>query len=607
MKTTWIHSLAFTVGMTAIPGIASAQYTIGNSGAGLAASSFNANTAAPANNAALRNYMAPPAASTMQNGQASLAAYAQGGAVGSGVPGGHVHVPGVPVTENPVLNTQYQAAPTYAAPPVQPYEQMPMAQSQQPAANTYASPYASQPHASPVPTPMSSSCPACSSGSCATHGVGMDASSMVASPACGSGDSCYSEPAMSCGPSIMSPSPWIFGASGLLFNRVDQDYVRLTSDSTMPSDALLSTDSARMQATGGIQLSAGRYFCDGRYAIVGSYWGIFSNPQTASVQTPAGGNLRSNLPFTLRGPNDTATPGMPYGIQMPGQFVYDWYDGAFAHRVVRDQQFNNVELNFFSFALGGGARQPYEQECGTTTLGGRFGAGRYATPSYGGYGSCGDPCGSSCGPVACSTPCSSGPTGPCAPWYGAQCSKLRLNMYGGVRWFQFRDSLEYAASSTDAIYGTTADDFYYRNGVTNDLVGFQLGSLAQWCTGTRFNLFAGTAFGIYGNKVTADTYAGTTTTAATIMSTNSFNGMPYNYSASQTDIAFLGEGNLGVGVRVCRGWTANLGYRVVGVNGVATAVGQIPRDFSLGNDVNKVYNNNSLILHGLVLGAAYNF
>jgi hypothetical protein len=51
----------------------------------------------------------------------------------------------------------------------------------------------------------------------------------------------------------------------------------------------------------------------------------------------------------------------------------------------------------------------------------------------------------------------------------------------------------------------------------------------------------------------------------------------------------------------------NLGYRVVGVNGVATAVGQIPRDFSNGDDINRINNTNSLLLHGVVLGAAYNF
>jgi hypothetical protein len=537
----------------------------------------------------------------MPNGQATLAAYAQTGAVGSGVPQGHIHVPAV---ESPILNTQYQSAPHYAAPVAQPYETMPSTSVHQSVPSIQSIPHSQSVQATP------SSCPACSAGNCATHGVGMPSGQVVSSvpsygaaASCGSTESCYAQPTMTCGPSITSPSPWIFGASGLLFNRVDNQYVRLTSDSNNPDNAYLSTADARMQATGGFQVSAGRYFGCGRYALVGSYWGIFSNPQTAGVTTPAGGNLRSNLPFTLRGPG---AGSVPYGIEMPGQNVYDWYDGGFAHRLVRDQEFHNAELNLFSFALGGGARQPYSG-CGGLLGGGRFGGGLRGHHGLRGAGACGtgDPCGDSCGPAACESTC--GPTGPCAPWYGAQCSKLRLNMFGGVRWFRFRDSFEYATSSTDAVYGTTDDDFYYNNGVTNDLVGFQLGTLANWCTGTCVNLFAGTSFGIYGNHIQTSTRAGTTDEAATILSANSFNGRAYDYSNSLTDVAFLGEGNLGAGFRISRGWTANLGYRVVGVNGVATAVGQIPRDFSLGNDLNRINNYNSLILHGLVLGANYNF
>ncbi len=57
---------------------------------------------------------------------------------------------------------------------------------------------------------------------------------------------------------------------------------------------------------------------------------------------------------------------------------------------------------------------------------------------------------------------------------GAQCSRLRLSMLGGIRWFRYNDYLEYAASDTDTVFGTGADDVYYRNTLRNDLVGFQL-------------------------------------------------------------------------------------------------------------------------------------
>ena len=487
MRKTWFHSLALTLGVSSIPSIASAQYTIGEPG-GISASSFNARSLPP-----------PPTINPAlpQRGQTSLAAYAQNNPIGSGIPGGHVHVPGLAI-DNSVLNPQYQSSPQYAAPPTQPYEQIQMVPSapQTHSHSTYAAPQS-------APATMgTSSCPACSSGHCSTHGVGVTSSpvaSTVPNYGYGAASSCYSEPAMSCGPSIVSPNKWIFGANALIFNRLDNDYVRLTTNtqdganlSPAPNPYVqnfLSTSDANMNTTGGVQFNVGRYFCDGRYAMMGTFWGIFSNPQSATILATdqVNGNLRSNLPINLRGPGG----GWQYGIDMPvatypagaGPAVYDWYDGAAAHRILRDQEFYSTELNFFSFALGGGARQAYAAGgCGDGRRVG-FGSGAVRSLGHGGMyggsgaaGSCGDPCQSDCAPTACS-----GPTGPCAPWYGAQCSKLRLNMFGGIRWFRFKDSLEYAASATDTMFNNGADDFYYRNGVTNDLVGFQLGSLATWC------------------------------------------------------------------------------------------------------------------------------
>ncbi|HUP79221.1 MAG TPA: hypothetical protein VM260_11765, partial [Pirellula sp.] len=514
MRKTWFHGLALTLGVTAIPSIASAQYSNGNSG-GLAASAFSANSKLPppGDKSIIRNNMAP------QQGQTTLAAYAQNGVVGSGVHGGQIHVP-ESVIANPVLNTPYQSVPQYAPQASHPYEQMQPAHVAQP---SYAVPQTASAQTG------TSSCPACNSGSCATHGVNDGSSPMVSStPSYGYGaaESCYSQPAVSYAPSIVSPTPWIFGASGLLFNRLDNQSVRLTTNTSDGANAsplpnpyaqsFLNTSDARMQTTGGVQLSAGRYFGCGRYAVIGSYWGIFSNPQSATILATdqINGNLRSNLPISVRGPSGA----WQYGMQMPagtypvngGPAVYDWYDGAAAHRILRDQQFHSAELNFFSFALGGGARQAYAAGGGCGD-GHRIGFGSSAIRSlgHGGNAAGGDSCQSSCDPVSCS-----GPTGPCAPWYGAQCSKLRLNTYGGVRWFRFQDSLEYAASANDTTFNGGADDFYYRNRVTNDLVGFQLGSLATWCTCTRLNLFGGANFGVYGNNMKATTFAGTATQTA---------------------------------------------------------------------------------------------
>jgi hypothetical protein len=180
-------------------------------------------------------------------------------------------------------------------------------------------------------------------------------------------------------------------------------------------------------------------------------------------------------------------------------------------------------------------------------------------------------------------------------------------MLGGVRWFRFGDNFEYASSETDGTFGYGADDIYYRNNITNDLVGFQLGALANYCTGCRVNLYAGTKFGAFCNHINYDSYAGTATTPAIVSSYTSYDNQQYIIDSSDNSLALLGEGELGLGVCICRGLTATCGYRVIGVSGIATAPGQIPYDFSLLNDASKINNDSSLILHGLSIGGMYNW
>ncbi|AMV32881.1 hypothetical protein VN12_12205 [Pirellula sp. SH-Sr6A] len=605
MKKIWFHGLALSLGMSTLPSMVQAQYAgqsqYGGANGGLSPSSFQLPPLpGQGTPAAPRAAMGSPSTSQPQNAMVSYAQ--QGGTIGSGAldPYSHVPLPPAPPATAPGKLPMPNATPEpYTLGQPLPYELSPAPQHSAP---QYPNPQYQgevvQPSAVPAysgdgyssqlaPSGSDSGCPTCATGNCSVHG----GNSTLLSPAYGLGGSsdAYCETAPTCGPSIVSPNPWIFGAGALIFTRIDDAPVRLTSDSNMPTYPLLTTADARMRTSGGVQGSVGRYFGCGRFALVGTYWGIYNDEQSTVITPPPGGNLRSDLPFTLRRPGDTATPGDPYGITMPAQNVYDWYDMAAAHRIRRDSEFHNVELNLFSFALGGGARQAYA-DCGT--------GGHCGLLGRGGMGA--DACGTSCAPTT-------GPTGPCAPWYGAQCSRLRLSMFGGVRWFRFGDDLEYATSENDTMFGG-ADDFYYRNNVTNDLVGFQLGTLATWCTGKRVNLYGSTAFGVYNNHIRAATFAGTTTQAATVMSASStYDGREYAYDNSTNDIAFLGEGTLGTGICLWRGWSANCGYRVVAVSGVATAVGQIPRDFSNGLEISKISNDRSLILHGAVLGLNYNF
>ncbi len=602
VKKTWIHRLALSVGVMTLPSVASAQYTIGQNN-GLGASSFQLPPL-------------PPKPIYASQPQAALTAYSpQGTAIGSGALE-HVHVPQqpqLPAPSAPVQPSQYQSQPYGASLAVQPYE---AAQSQlppQPLQSSAPQTMHSIPLQPSAPA-ISSNCPACASGQCSAHGIGTTAPSHGVTY----GIADYSDSsncAIALTPSVVSPNPWIFGASGLLFNRMDDSSRRIASNG---NTGIINTSAARMRASGGFQGSLGHYFGCGRYALVGSYWGIFGDQEERLYTPGVGTPIRTDLPFNQLNIDLLAGPAVPswYGAYMPGgtaRPLYDVYDSGstgwggnpngndpalHTQRIRRDNEIHNVELNLFSFALGGGARQAYAGGCGSggCGLGSKLG---HRSHGYGGVS--GDACGS------CETTCapSTGPTGPCAPWYGAQCSKLRLNTFGGVRWFRFGDEFEYATSPTNNVFND-ADDVYFNSDVTNDLVGFQLGSLGTWCTGSRFNLFGGTNFGIYNNHIRTSQRIGTTTTTAMVRTLGG-GDVAYDFSNSTNDVAFIGEGTFGTGVRLCRGLTMNLGYRVTGVSGIATAVGQIPTTFTHPDEINAIHNDRSLILHGAVFGANYNF
>jgi hypothetical protein len=517
VKYTLVRGLALTLGVCVIPQSAIAQYPMSEPGPGLSSGAY-----VPVAPAAAALAMIPGAQAGAAQVQQNVGSGVQ--PITGGVAYGSSPIPNVVSTppqymvadRASILNVNQDAAPL-----VQPLVQ--------------------ESHAAPCNDSVSSSAASCSS--------------------------------IGCGPAIQPLRPWFFGSNALLFNRLDEDCTALTYSIADPTYPLLCTRLVDMPTTGGFEIYGGRYFDCGRYAIMGSYWGVFSAQQHASVSEYPGTELMPALFFTY----DSPWGGSTAGIRMTSQWVSDWYNQAHTHRVTREQSFQNAEINFVSFALGGGARQPYGGDDCSSILGGL---------------------GSDCG---------TGPTGACAPWYGAQCSRLRFNAFAGFRWFRFQDQLEFGASEANGVFDYSSDDFFYNNHVINDLFGGQLGATATWCTGRWVNLFTGTSFGVYNNRMSLESYAGTASEIATIVSANDFNGQQFSFTAHDNEIALLGEGNVGAGIRVSRGWTANIGYRLIGVSGVATSVGQIPRDFGNLNSAWFLKNEHSILLHGLTLGAAYNW
>ena len=452
--------------------------------------------------------------------------------------------------------------------------------------------------------------------------------------------------------------PWFFGASGLIFNRVDNKRIPLSFLDTSFGADVLTTRDARQGAAGGVEFTLGRYFNCGRNAIQFSYWGVY--PQDENVtRSGTAGLYRSYIPYSyLQMAGTPAAPTTPYS-------VYDWYDNAVVHQLHRSFEYHNVEANLLGFAVGGAARNFnmgslgtlfsgfYRNPVGTRGCGhcGGTGCGTcgFRGRLHGGCsGSCGSTCGGSCGTTSCGSSCggscgssscggscgastvsycgagracgggcglgggcrSRNTTGPCSLIAPSCGSRLNMTWIAGFRYFRFRENLFYAASLDDGSISRAADDIYYDVNTTNDLFGFQIGSRLDYCVGCRLNVYGFGKVGVYNNRSTLYSRIGTDFDYAYLDDTrggNIYQGQDYLIDETKDSVAFLSEIGTGFGYRITCRCTATMGYRAVIASGVATSTDNVRSTFDHYGDVRDYNNYGTLILHGLNFGAQCNF
>ncbi|WP_164102053.1 hypothetical protein [Candidatus Laterigemmans baculatus] len=244
---------------------------------------------------------------------------------------------------------------------------------------------------------------------------------------------------------------------------------------------------------------------------------------------------------------------------MPVEAIHMPLDNAAAYRVRRDIDIHGLEFNFISFGIGGASRGGIVGDCG------------------------------SCGVAGCG--------GMCRPMIPACDNRFQWQFSHGLRWLQFRDSMQLAASMAANGYDAGDDDYFYDVETQNDLLGYQLGSRADYCISRRVNLYAGGKFGIYGNHVDYD-YGWIDTS----MPADNF-----RVGDDDTVLATLGELDLGIGVRLTDCWSVTGGYRLIGATNVATSVTAITADPEGLEDGVLVSANDSLLIHGGYLGVQYNW
>lgn len=233
-----------------------------------------------------------------------------------------------------------------------------------------------------------------------------------------------------------------------------------------------------------------------------------------------------------------------YDAGLGQQLLPVFFNGAERHRIVRTSEFHNIELNLL----------------GNT----------------------------------CVNPCYN--------------SRLRLGWTAGVRFFRYDDGFTFSTDPNEAIFDDDPEEVHYDIEVENNLIGFQVGGRADYCLTRALNGFAVTKFGIYGNHIShRSVIAGPNGTAIVADPASPFDGENYDVSSTVTDVAFLGELNLGLDYQISRCWSATAGYRAVVASGVGHSTSQIIRD-DTGTDLGwlaDTNNNGSLILHGAFAGLEY--
>ncbi len=376
--------------------------------------------------------------------------------------------------------------------------------------------------------------------------------------------------------------PW-FGSSELLFYSLSGSTDRrLLIDAAAPGSTALSTRSVDPGSGLGFDLMFGRYLENGDHALSVNYLNFDPGSETASATAAVAGDWIAAIPAwdNVGYYDDPADLGSDF--EDLGSILAAMSD----YEVRRDLRFQGLELDFWSFGLGGGRRVSPPPGGGL-----RWGWTQRALamlgPSYPRYGFSG--------------------LGGALEVPTAGTHQFAVSQ--GFRWLQIRDEFDFLASGYVAAPGDPLrGDQRYASEAQNDLFGYQLGGRWNYRASARFNLGAAVKVGIYANSVEVDQRIGEAGLLAQYRNDLTPAGrMNVNDRNQSTVLATLGELDLGGGYRLSDAWTIRGGYRITGISGVATTPSLLNQDlYSPGLSARDAAND-SLILHGAYAGAELNW
>jgi len=203
-----------------------------------------------------------------------------------------------------------------------------------------------------------------------------------------------------------------------------------------------------------------------------------------------------------------------------------------------------------------------------------------------------------CGPFGC---------GMCGCCCGGSCRRIGFGYVAGFRYMNFSDYFLYQTSLNGfSMTGTDPNELNYAIGTNNNLFGFQLGGGLSYCLTNRFTAFTIAKAGVYDNHVTAvQRVYGPAGTATIANGPNA--GQPFDVrTAGFETLGLASQIDFGCRWTICNPLTANFGYRVLGLSGVATTSTNIQQqNFHDVDGIAHVNRCGSFLLHGAFAGLTY--
>jgi hypothetical protein len=181
--------------------------------------------------------------------------------------------------------------------------------------------------------------------------------------------------------------------------------------------------------------------------------------------------------------------------------------------------------------------------------------------------------------------------------FGCCAPRLMFTGFAGVRYFRFQDGLIFGGvNAPDFSYAGGAYSAYLNTGVTNSLVGFQLGTRIDYFVLPRVRLYAQPMVGLFGNQVSMREH---------LYSGDGMQG--FDVFARRSTVSTLGQIDIGAGYQITSRFSAFAAYRLMGVTRVGLADNQIPAFWADQQGMSHIKTNGDLILHGILVGGMWNY